>query len=277
MTTPTDLPFHMPALILLLGPSGSGKTRLSRMFDPSQVLRADDFRKMCSDDPGNQRVSPAAWRALETVLRERLDLGRTTVLDATHADEDQRRHFAELADEYGLSSYAVVLNTPLGVVHARNAARTGTIRVPEHVVDEQAAELRTADPKDDGIDHVVLAETLPALGTALRRLAAKEARTADLEDVRRVFGAGAAELFDWDTPSRDERFRTGTFAAASESLTVRWMDDADPFDIRFEASVPCPTPGCPGPAWTPVRSVAELADAYRNTPADEVECARCDC
>ncbi|RPK32655.1 Zeta toxin [Streptomyces sp. ADI92-24] len=194
---PTTPPFHTPSLILLLGPSGSGKTRLSKMFTPSQVLSADDFREMCADDRGDQRVSPAAWEALEIVLRARLDLGLTTVVDATHAAEVQRRRFARLADEHGVLSCAVVLSTPTDLAHARNAARTGTTRVPAHVVNDQAAQLRTASPKAEGIDRVVLAETLPALGTALLRLATEEASTADLAHVRQVFGAGAAELFDW--------------------------------------------------------------------------------
>ncbi|MDW8803651.1 AAA family ATPase [Streptomyces scabiei] len=278
---PTDLspltyPLPEGSLILLVGPSGSGKTRLSRMFQPSQVLRADDFREMCADDRGDQRVSGAAWQALEIVLRARLDLGLTAVVDATHADEDQRRHFAEVADEYGVVSYAVMMNTPLHVAHARNAARIGTTQVPAHVVDDQAARLRTAAPKAEGIDRVILAETLPALGTALLRLAAEEARTADLADVRRVFGSGATELFDWDTPSHDPQFRTGTFAAGSEWLRVRWMDDADPFGIHFEALVPCPTGGCTGPAWTPVHSMADLSAAHRDAPVDEVTCTSCD-
>jgi predicted kinase len=265
-----------PALILLLGPSGSGKTRLSRMFEPHQVLRADDFREMCAGDRGDQRVNGPAWQALETVLCARLDLGLTTVVDATHSEESQRRRFAELADEYGVLSCAVVMTTPLPVAHARNAARTGTTRVPAHVVDAQGAQLGSAEPKREGIDRLVLADDLPALGAALCRLAAEEARTADLAEVRRVFGSAAGELFDWDIPSRDSQFRTGVFGAGGESLRVRWVDDGDPFDQRFEAVGSCRTDGCPGPAWTPVRSVAELAAAHQDNPLDDSQCVRCD-
>ncbi|MFE2529458.1 AAA family ATPase [Streptomyces sp. NPDC059382] len=264
-----------PALILLLGPSGSGKTRLSRMFEPRQVLRADDFREMCAGDRGDQRVNGPAWQALETVLRARLKLGLTTVVDATHSEESQRRRFAELADEYGLLSCAVVMTTPLSVAHARNAARTGTTRVPAPVVDAQGAQLGAAQPKREGIDRVVPADRLPALGAALHRLAAEEARTGDLAEVRRAFGSGAGELFDWDSPSLDPEFRTGVFGAGGESLRVRWMDDGEPFDQRFEALVSCPTEGCPGPAWAPVRSVSELAAAHRARPLDDSECVRC--
>jgi predicted kinase len=274
MTTPTTPLFHTPSLIVLIGSSGSGKTRLTRMFEPSQVLRADDFRGMCAGDSGDQRVSRAAWRALEVVLRARLDLGLTTVVDATFAEEGLRRRFAGIADQYGVLSYAIVMNTPRAVAHARNASRVGSTRVPAHVVDGQDSQLGTADPKAEGFDRVVPAETLPALGAALARLAAEEERTADLADLRRVFGSGAAELFDWDTPSRDPEFRTGTFAAASESLRVRWMDDGD-IDVRFEALVACPTGGCSGPAWTPVHSMTDLAAAHCGAPADEATCVTC--
>ncbi|MFH9439280.1 AAA family ATPase [Streptomyces rochei] len=270
------LPFETPALILLVGASGTGKTRVSRMFQPSQVLRADDFRRMCADDPGNQAVSGAAWQALETVLRARLALRLTTVVDATFAEEGLRRRFAELADEYGVLSYALAMSTPPDLAHTRNAARTGTTRVPTHVVNDQFAQLREASPKAEGIDRTVLAETLPALGAALERLAADEDRTADLADVRRVFGEAATELFAWDATSSDPQFRTGTFAAGSESLRVRWLDDGDPYDLRFEALVSCPTDWCAGPAWTPVRSVAELAAAHQNNPLDDTQCVYCD-
>ncbi|MFE5866222.1 AAA family ATPase [Streptomyces virginiae] len=265
-----------PALILLLGPSGSGKTRLSRMFEPHQVLRADDFREMCAGDRGDQRVNGPAWQALETVLRARLGFGLTTVVDATHSEDSLRRRFAELADEFGVLSCAVVMTTPLPVAHARNAARAGTTRVPAHVVDAQGAQLGAAEPKREGIDRVVRADDLPALGAALRRLAAEETRTSELAEVRRVFGRAAEELFDWDVPSRDPQFRTGTFGAGAESLRVRWMDDGDPFDQRFEVLVPCPADECPGPAWTPVRSVAELSAAHQGSPVDDSECAHCE-
>ncbi len=72
------------------------------------------------------------------------------------------------------------------------------------------------------------------------------------------------------------QYRTGTFGAGGESLRVRWMDDGDPYDLRFEALVSCPADWCAGPAWTPVRSVAELAAAHRGTPLDESHCVRCD-
>ncbi|GHH31557.1 ATP-binding protein [Streptomyces rubradiris] len=273
--TPITLPFEPSALILLVGPSGSGKTRVSRMFPPGHVLRADDFRRMCADDSGNQAVSQAAWHALETVLRARLNLRLPTVVDATFAEEGQRRRFAALADDYGVLSYALVINTPPDIAHARNAARTGTTRVPADVVDDQVAQIREACPQREGIDRTVHAESLPVLGAALQRLAVQEARTSDLADVRRVFGDSASELFAWDSISRDTQFRTGTFAAGNEELCVRWMDDGDPFDWRFEACVPCPSGSCPGPAWTPVRSVADLAAAQQNTPVDDAECTSC--
>ncbi|WP_432138675.1 AAA family ATPase, partial [Streptomyces sp. bgisy154] len=82
MTPPRLLPeeaINLPnALILLLGASGSGKTRTSKMFEPHMVLRADDLRAMCADDPGSQQVNGPVWQALHTMLDARLRLGLRT-------------------------------------------------------------------------------------------------------------------------------------------------------------------------------------------------------
>ncbi|MFE5847867.1 AAA family ATPase [Streptomyces niveus] len=275
---PADV-LNLPhALILLMGASGTGKTRASRMFPPHQVLRADDFRELCASDPGDQRVNRPAWEALGIVLGARLRLGLTTVVDATNSGAVNRQALISGGRSHGAPVVALLMGTAPSVAQTRNAARPANRQVPPDTVALQHEQIVAAHPnlEKEGFDHIVFAESLPVLGNALDRLARKERTAEPVADVRRVFGDAATELFDWDTPSRDEQFRTGTFGAGGDSLRVRWMDDADPFDIRFEALVSCPADWCPGPAWTPVHSVADLAAAHRNAPADESECTRCD-
>jgi predicted kinase len=266
------------ALILLLGASGSGKTRTSKMFDPHTVLRADDLRALCAGDPGSQQVNGAVWQALHTMLDARLSLALKTAVDATNAGADDRQKLIRAGRSHGAPVVALLMGTAPSVSQARNAVRPANRSVPADTVTAQHAQIVAAHPRlaKEGFDHIVFAESLPVLGTALERLAREERATEPIADVRRIFGDAAAELFDWDTPSRDEQFRTGTFGAGGESLRVRWMDDGDPFDLRFEALVSCPTDWCPGPAWTPVRSVAELTAAHQNDPLDDSQCTRCD-
>ncbi|WP_329021097.1 AAA family ATPase [Streptomyces sp. NBC_01601] len=266
------------ALILMLGAPGSGKTRTSRMFPPDIVLRADDLRTLCAGDPGSQEAEGPVWQALDTILTARLSLGLRTTIDATNAEKDHRQKLVLAGRSHGAPVVALVMGTAPSVAQTRNAARPANRQVPADITADLHAQIVAAHPylNKEGFDYVVFAESLPVLGTALERLAQEERAAEPIADVHRVFGAAAAELFDWETPSRDPRFRTGVFGAGGESLRVRWMDDADPFDIRFEAIVSCPTDWCPGPAWTPVRSVYELAAAHRNSPLDDSECARCD-
>ncbi|MYS36341.1 AAA family ATPase [Streptomyces sp. SID4920] len=265
-------------MILLIGASGSGKTRTSKMFEPCMVLRADDLRAMCADDPGSQQVNGPVWQALHTMLDARLRLGLRTAVDATNASEGDRRTLIRAGRSHGAPVIALLMGTPPSVAQARNAERPASRCVPANVVANQHAQIVAAQPGliGEGFDHIVFAEELPVLGAALERLAREELAAEPLAEVRRTFGSAAAELFDWDTPSRDMEYRTGTFGAGGESLRVRWMDDGDPYDHGFEALVPCPTDWCAGPAWTPVRSVAELVAAHQESPLDDSQCVRCD-
>ncbi|MEV4046058.1 AAA family ATPase [Streptomyces sp. NPDC049744] len=282
MTQPHLLPeeaINLPsALILLLGASGSGKTRTSKMFEPHMVLRADDLRAMCADDPGSQQVNGPVWQALHTMLDARLGLGLRTAVDATNANAGDRQTLIRAGRSHGAPVVALLMGTAPSVAQARNAVRAANRCVPADIVATQHAQIVAAHPRlaEEGFDHIVFAEQLPVLGTALERLAREERAAEPIADVRRTFGDAAAELFDWDTPSRDMQYRTGTFGAGGESLRVRWMDDGDPYDLRFEALVSCPTDWCAGPAWTPVRSVAELTAAHQNNPLDDAQCVRCD-
>jgi hypothetical protein len=55
------------------------------------------------------------------------------------------------------------------------------------------------------------------------------------------------------------------------------MDDGNPYDHHFQARVACTIPTCPGPAWSPVHSIAELAAAHTGQPSNEALCDICDC
>ncbi|MER6982634.1 hypothetical protein ABT317_38155, partial [Streptomyces carpinensis] len=67
--------------------------------------------------------------------------------------------------------------------------------------------------------------------------------------------------------------RPGTPAAQRRRATGSGRDAGQ---WRFEAHIPCPTHGCPGPARVPVRSPADLPAVYDDgTHHDTVRCEGC--
>ncbi|WP_431047244.1 AAA family ATPase [Streptomyces sp. P1-3] len=195
--------------------------------------------------------------------------------NTTHAQEQDRQNLIGGARSHGRPVVALLTDTNLAVAQARNAARPDNLRVPTAAVEQQHSLLTAALPTlADEVDAVVHARDLPVLACSLLRLAEEDGDHEDLAEVRRVFGQ-AASLFEWNPA--DGGHRTRTFAAGGQEISVRWVDDGDPFDARFEARVPCATtPGCPGAAWTVVHSTADLARAHTGMPVDEVMCDCCD-
>ena len=139
---PLVLPLPAGALVVLVGAAGSGKsTFAARHFAPDEVLSSDALRAAISGDPGNQRATPAAFRALHRALDRRLAHGLLTVVDATNVQGHARRALVARARAAGAAAIAIVLDLPEEVVLARNAARHGSELVPEPAVREQLARL----------------------------------------------------------------------------------------------------------------------------------------
>ena len=73
------------SLVLLIGPSGSGKSTFARRhFKPTEVVSSDVCRGIVSDDENDQSVTPQAFELLNFILRQRLALGKFTVVDVTN-------------------------------------------------------------------------------------------------------------------------------------------------------------------------------------------------
>ena len=79
------------SLVALIGATSSGKTTFAKKhFLPTEVLSSDFFRGMVSDDEGNQKVSREAFDLLFYAANKRLNLMKTTVIDATNVQPDAR-------------------------------------------------------------------------------------------------------------------------------------------------------------------------------------------
>lgn len=151
-----DVAIPSDALVVLVGPSGAGKTTYARAhFAPTEVVSSDECRALVSDDETNQDATPAAFRVLHTIVRERLRLGRRTVVDATNVRADKRATLLKLARKLGRPSLAIVFEQSDATYLERNRARPDR-SIPEDAVRAQIAKmrqtLRTID--GEGFDHV---------------------------------------------------------------------------------------------------------------------------
>ena len=131
------------SLILLVGPSSAGKTTFAgKHFLPTQVLSSDVFRGMVCDDENEQSVTKDAFELLYHAAEKRLAHRRTTVIDATNLQRNDRKKMLELAKAQNVHAAAIVFHLPESVIRERNLARTDR-RLPEAVLKSQLTALRS--------------------------------------------------------------------------------------------------------------------------------------
>ncbi len=76
---------------------------------------------------------------------------------------------------------------------------------------------------------------------------------------RAVFGRDLARLFTWHDGEDVDGFGSGVFVIGGQELTLRWMDNAEPYDCCYQTPAICGY--CDGPAWLRVNSAKDLLDA----------------
>lgn len=132
------------ALVALVGASGSGKsTFAAERFGRYEVVSSDVCRGMVSDDETDQDATKDAFEVVSFVVGKRLDRGRLTVVDATNAQRDARKHVVELARAHDVLPVAIVLDLPEEVCLERNRGR-GERELPARVVTRQRDLVRRA-------------------------------------------------------------------------------------------------------------------------------------
>ena len=130
------------ALVAMVGATSSGKSSFAKKhFLPTEILSSDFFRAMVSDDENDQSVSREAFDLLFYAANKRLDLMKTTVIDATNVQPTARKQIVDLAREQNVHAVAIVLNLPERVLQERNAARPER-GYPEHVIRKHVSDLR---------------------------------------------------------------------------------------------------------------------------------------
>jgi protein phosphatase len=119
-------PYELPSLsiVVLVGVSGAGKsTFAARHFKPTEVLSSDRFRGLVADDESDQTASADAFEAMRQLAAIRLRRGLLTVIDATNVRPEDRQDWLNLAKAHDVLPVAVVLDVPVALAVARNAAR----------------------------------------------------------------------------------------------------------------------------------------------------------
>lgn len=129
------------SLVVLIGPSGAGKTTFAaKHFRPTEVVSSDECRALVSDDEGDQAATPAAFRILQAIVRERLRFHRTTVVDATNVTARSRAPLIATARRYGSLAIAIVFDLPLELCLDRNRGRAARA-LPDGVIHRQHGQM----------------------------------------------------------------------------------------------------------------------------------------
>jgi len=127
-------------VVLAIGLPGSGK---STWFKRRGVtpLSSDLLRTVLFDDVAEQRYQHLVFSTLRSILRARL-IARMpwNYLDATNLSPKERRHWIQMARQFGYEVHAVFFDVPLEVCLERNRRRQRM--VPDDVMRTMAAKLR---------------------------------------------------------------------------------------------------------------------------------------
>jgi protein phosphatase len=157
------------ALVVLIGPSGAGKsTFAARHFVPTEVVSSDVCRALVSSDENNIAATPAAFRILHAIARERLKLGRLVVIDATSVRPISRKPLIALARKHRRPSVAIVFDLPLELCLERNHGRAGRM-VPDGVILRQHDQMIRSQPglDEEGFGRLFVLDSAASLDSAV--------------------------------------------------------------------------------------------------------------
>jgi len=156
------------ALVVLIGPSGAGKSTFAgRHFSPTEVVSSDVCRALVSGDENDIAATPAAFRVLHAIAKERLRLGRLVVIDATSVRPVSRKPLVALARRRRRPCVAIAFDLPLELCLERNRGRAGRI-VPDAVVVRQHDQMVRSQPglHTEGFDQIYVLDSAESVDSA---------------------------------------------------------------------------------------------------------------
>lgn len=130
------------SLVILIGPTGSGKTTFARQhFKHTEIVSSDVCRGIVGDDENDQTITSEAFELAHFIVRQRLKLGKLTVVDATNVQPASRKPLLEIARECHAIPVAIVFKTPERICSERNAKREDR-SFGHHVIRKQMSEMK---------------------------------------------------------------------------------------------------------------------------------------
>lgn len=140
------------SLVIMIGGTGSGKTTfVNKHFSPDEIISSDTIRKMITGAEGNED-NTVVFSYMNTIISERLKRKLTTVVDATHLNEESRHDMIMLAKKYYALPIAFVMNTSLTKCLENNNNRVDSR--PEYVVRNHNRIARSLYPKYEGFSQI---------------------------------------------------------------------------------------------------------------------------
>lgn len=124
--------------IMMIGYPGSGKTTFTEKLKDYDVLHGDDFK---------------IESKLKKELKNKLDLGKSVVLDATNYNKKKRKVFLDIIKSYKIPIKAVHMNTSFEESFYRNSLRDKKVPKIAFYVYRKRFEPPSLD---EGFDEIVL-------------------------------------------------------------------------------------------------------------------------
>jgi predicted kinase len=140
-------------LAILCGLPKSGKTTYAKtMRHEGFVIVSPDTVRLALHGQGFvPRAEPFVWAAVELMVRSLLQDEHKVLIDATNTTRKRRAQWVRMAQEFGLTLDAYVMDTPVEECHYRNSflQKYGSTSVPSEVIDRMAEQWEPIE--EDGI------------------------------------------------------------------------------------------------------------------------------
>lgn len=128
-----DIPEHAGSVI------SADEIRL--LFSRCVYLK-DDFKKRCINQENDKQV----WNFIHDLVKERLQKGQTTIVDATHCNPSSIDYYKSFCAENAVDCYVVQFDVDIETCKQRNAVRPEHRRVPDSVIERMFENIKTPVP-----------------------------------------------------------------------------------------------------------------------------------